>query len=98
MCLLSSSIILSLSSSSVMAKEYYKWVDAKGSTHYTATPPPKNAKKKGRVETYGSKTATVAKAQTPSPATSATAPATEQTQPNSVAPKETPTPIESTSR
>ena len=35
------------------AKEYYKWVDSKGSTHYTSTPPPKNAKKKGKVDTYG---------------------------------------------
>ncbi|WP_338559772.1 DUF4124 domain-containing protein [Acinetobacter sp. KS-LM10] len=35
------------------AKEYYKWVDSNGSTHYTATPPPKAAKKKGKVETYG---------------------------------------------
>ena len=35
------------------AKEYYKWVDAKGSTHYTITPPPKSAQKKGKVDTYG---------------------------------------------
>lgn len=35
------------------AKEYYKWVDSNGSTHYTATPPPKAAKRKGKVETYG---------------------------------------------
>lgn len=43
----------SLSSTTSFAKEYYKWVDAKGSTHYTTTPPPKSAKKKGKVETYG---------------------------------------------
>ena len=40
-------------SSQVSAKEYYKWVDSKGSTHYTTTPPPKNAKKQGKAETYG---------------------------------------------
>ncbi|MDN5513140.1 DUF4124 domain-containing protein [Acinetobacter sp.] len=46
-------LILSLSSTTSFAKEYYKWVDAKGSTHYTTTPPPKSAKKKGKVDTYG---------------------------------------------
>lgn len=40
------------------AKEYYKWVDSKGSTHYTTTPPPKTAKKKGKVDTYGWRTGT----------------------------------------
>ena len=35
------------------AKEYYKWVDSNGSTHYTATPPPKTAKNKGKIDTYG---------------------------------------------
>ena len=44
---------LILSSTTSFAKEYYKWVDAKGSTHYTTTPPPKSAKKKGKVDTYG---------------------------------------------
>lgn len=51
-----SSLLLSLfafSSSSSFAKEYYKWVDSKGSTHYTTTPPPKNAKNHGKVNTYG---------------------------------------------
>ena len=46
-------LILSLGSTSSFAKEYYKWVDAKGSTHYTTTPPPKSAQKKAKVETYG---------------------------------------------
>ena len=27
------------------AQQYYKWVDANGSTHYTTTPPPKGAKR-----------------------------------------------------
>lgn len=34
------------------AQKFYKWVDAKGSTHYTTTPPPKNAKKLGKISTY----------------------------------------------
>ena len=42
-----------LCSGQSFAKEYYKWVDSKGSTHYTATPPPKNAKSKGKIDTYG---------------------------------------------
>ncbi|OAL80033.1 hypothetical protein AY606_05175 [Acinetobacter sp. SFB] len=46
-------VTFSLSSTTGFAKEYYKWVDAKGSTHYTSTPPPKSAKKKGKVDTYG---------------------------------------------
>ena len=36
-----------------MAQQYYKWVDQKGSTHYTVTPPPKSAKHKGKINTYG---------------------------------------------
>lgn len=35
------------------AKTYYKWVDSQGSTHYTTTPPPKTAKKRGKIDTYG---------------------------------------------
>ena len=46
-------VTFSLSSTPGFAKEYYKWVDAKGSTHYTTSPPPKSAKKKGKVDTYG---------------------------------------------
>lgn len=45
---------LTLNSTTSFAKEYYKWVDSKGSTHYTTTPPPKNAKKRGKIDTYGS--------------------------------------------
>ena len=85
-CVLSSALLFTFSSTSTMAREYYKWVDAKGSTHYTTTPPPKSAKKQGRVETFGTKTATVAT----TPATQAeSAPATtnskEQTSPNTPA-------------
>ncbi|MDM1020869.1 DUF4124 domain-containing protein [Acinetobacter sp. VNK23] len=36
------------------AQQYYKWVDANGSTHYTTTPPPKGAKRLNKVSTYGS--------------------------------------------
>lgn len=42
------------SSSQNHAQQYYKWVDASGSTHYTATPPPKGAKRLDKVTTYGS--------------------------------------------
>lgn len=70
-------LILSLGSTTSFAKAYYKWVDAKGSTHYTTTPPPKSAKKKGKVDTYGWKN-------TPAPSTSVQQPnsASEQTTKN----------------
>lgn len=35
------------------AKEFYKWVDSNGSTHYSETPPPRNAKHKTTITTYG---------------------------------------------
>ncbi len=38
------------------AKEYYKWVDSKGTTHYTTTPPPKSSKSRGKIDTYGYRT------------------------------------------
>jgi len=50
---LSSMLCIGLTSSHAMATEFYKWVDAKGVTHYTKTPPPKTAKKVGKIETYG---------------------------------------------
>lgn len=40
------------------AKEYYKWVDSKGTTHYTTTPPPKSSKSRGKIDTYGYRTST----------------------------------------
>lgn len=40
------------------AQEYYRWVDAKGTTHYTKTPPPKQAKARSKVSTYGWKNST----------------------------------------
>ena len=44
-----------IASNTASAQAFYKWVDSKGSTHYTTTPPPKNAKKTGKVDTYGSR-------------------------------------------
>jgi len=44
---------LAMGSTQSFAKTYYKWVDSQGSTHYTTTPPPKTAKKKGKLDTYG---------------------------------------------
>lgn len=49
-------ILSSFMSCALQAQPYYKWIDAKGSTHYTLTPPPKGAKKQGKVETYSSHT------------------------------------------
>ncbi|MFC2994647.1 DUF4124 domain-containing protein [Acinetobacter sichuanensis] len=47
-------LVLSLSATSQsFAKQYYKWVDHQGATHYTETPPPKNAKSRTTVTTYG---------------------------------------------
>lgn len=60
-------ILSSFISCALQAQPYYKWIDAKGSTHYTRTPPPKGAKKQGQVETYGSNTSTqINTLQTPS--------------------------------
>jgi hypothetical protein len=59
--------LLLLTSTHASAQQFYKWVDSKGSTHYTTTPPPKTAKKLATVDTYGErqnsqvKTAPVAK-------------------------------------
>lgn len=37
------------------ANQFYKWVDQNGSTHYTLTPPPANAKRLPSVMTYDDK-------------------------------------------
>ena len=65
---------LSALSTSVSATQYYKWVDAQGSTHYTKTPPPRNAKKQGSVNTYSWANSA------PTPARTADTTAQEQTQ------------------
>lgn len=57
------------------AKEYYKWVDSKGTTHYTTTPPPKSAKNRGKIDTYGYRQPTQpAQQTTPAPAQPAETP------------------------
>ena len=43
-----------LCTTQTQAQQYYKWVDANGSTHYTTTPPPKGAKRLDKIATYGS--------------------------------------------
>ena len=48
-----SAFVLIFMAQSSFAQNFYKWVDAKGSTHYTSTPPPKSAQKKGKVDTHG---------------------------------------------
>jgi len=44
---------LALSSNSLAARSFYKWVDQDGVTHYTTTPPP--GQKATLVKTYGDK-------------------------------------------
>lgn len=46
-------VVLSICSTSASAIQYHKWVDAKGVTHYSKTPPPKSARKATTVDTYG---------------------------------------------
>ena len=59
--------LMGLSQISSAQPDYYKWVDAHGSTHYTTTPPPKakGVKTRGKVQTHGWAT-------TPAPATTNT--------------------------
>lgn len=85
---ITTSILLSSICTQVAAQQYYKWVDAKGSTHYTTTPPPKNAKNQSKVGTYGwsnsapyqpaAETKPEPVTQAPSNATPQSAPATAQ--------------------
>lgn len=46
-------VFLYISISFTHAEDFYKWVDQNGSTHYTKSPPPKNAKNKSKVQTQG---------------------------------------------
>ena len=73
---------LAMGSTQSFAKTYYKWVDSQGSTHYTTTPPPKTAKKKGKVDTYGWKNSPQAASSESPPA--ANMPNTLPTPPNAV--------------
>lgn len=45
-------LILSIYPATTYPQDFYKWVDASGSTHYSATLPPSSAKKLGSVSTY----------------------------------------------
>lgn len=45
--------VVCFASNTSFAKEFYKWVDNKGSTHYTTTPPPKSSQARGKIDTYG---------------------------------------------
>ncbi|OTG67706.1 hypothetical protein B9T28_01875 [Acinetobacter silvestris] len=75
--------IATLSSSQSFAKQYYKWTDSKGSTHYTNTPPPKNAKSKSKIDTYGAhSTVTNTPPVTPAPSNSSTAKPQAEQQPH----------------
>lgn len=78
-------LALFFSAQNSFAQNFYKWVDAKGSTHYTATPPPNTAKKKGKVATYGWKNSSAAPAaaaeNNASPAAENTAKETEKAAP-----------------
>lgn len=58
-----------LTSTITQAQSFHKWVDQNGSTHYTLTPPPANAKKVSQVATYSDRT-------------TYTAPTTEEAKPN----------------
>lgn len=73
---------IAMGSTQSFAKTYYKWVDSQGSTHYTTTPPPKTAKKKGKVDTYGWKNSPQAASSEASP--TANMPNTVPAPPNAV--------------
>lgn len=68
-------VIFSLNANSTFAAEYYKWVDSKGTTHYSKNPPPKSAKKRTTVKTYGYRGNT----STTTPPTTPTAPVSPET-------------------
>ncbi|ENU81591.1 hypothetical protein F975_00200 [Acinetobacter sp. ANC 3789] len=59
--------LMGLSQISLAQQDYYKWIDAHGSTHYTTTPPPKakGVKTRGKIQTHGWAT-------TPTPSTTNT--------------------------
>ncbi|MFX4309462.1 DUF4124 domain-containing protein [Acinetobacter soli] len=65
---------VAFTTNTLYAQSYYKWIDAQGSTHYTKTPPPKGARKQGKVDTYSSTSSTSAATSSPA-STPATAPA-----------------------
>ena len=54
-------------SSATHAQNFYKWVDSKGTTHYTQTPPPKGAKTTGQVRTFAGPATTQIQERTDTP-------------------------------
>ncbi|MBO3641167.1 DUF4124 domain-containing protein [Acinetobacter soli] len=56
---------VAFTTNTLYAQSYYKWIDAQGSTHYTKTPPPKGARKQGKVDTYSSTSSTSAATSSP---------------------------------
>lgn len=65
-------VVISLTSgfsTSLYAQKFYKWMDANGSTHYTTTPPPKNARNVSQVHTYNDNSRSTSTT-TPPPSTS----------------------------
>ena len=79
-------VTLLLCSSQNYAQQYYKWMDANGSTHYTTTPPPKGAKSLNKITTYGSSHPNVAPPTAPQAQNEAPQPVTQQTQNTNPAP------------
>ena len=81
-------------SSNSHATSYYKWVDAKGTTHYTKTPPPRGAKQTKTVDTWGWHNSAPTPARVSEEPKQAD-PAPVQNQPNQAAPQNSPQPVES---
>lgn len=76
------------------ASNYYKWVDSKGTTHYTKTPPPRGAKQTKTVDTWGWHNSAPTPARTTEEPQQAN-PTPTQNQSNPMAPQNTPQPTES---
>lgn len=87
--------LLSVTAATSHAKQYYKWIDSNGSTHYTTTPPPKNARNKTKVDTYGYRgTPSTTNQPTAQPTAPQNNPAnTQQNAPHNGQPSNTPTMI-----
>ncbi|MFM6958637.1 MAG: DUF4124 domain-containing protein [Acinetobacter sp.] len=79
-------VTLLFCSSQNYAQQYYKWMDANGSTHYTTTPPPKGAKSLNKISTYGSSHPNVAPPTAPQAQNETQQPAAQQTQNTNPAP------------
>ena len=56
-------------STTASAQNFYKWVDSKGTTHYTQTPPPQGAKTTGQVRTFAGPSTTQIQERTETPST-----------------------------